>query len=150
MLFRSLQGHERSHRRGHALRAPLGSLHAERLGWCRPFVGNSLNVTPTAAIYNGDGLRMSQTTGGVTTSYIWDVAAGIPLLLQETASGATTTNVFGRGLHYRVDSNRVVTYHVGDALGSSATLTDAERARHRHLRLRCLWRPTLTYRRNND
>ncbi len=36
----------------------------------------------TTYAYNGDGLRMSKTTAGVTTSYTWDVAAGLPVILQ--------------------------------------------------------------------
>jgi YD repeat-containing protein len=41
--------------------------------------------------YNGDGLRVSRTAGGVTTSYTWDVASGLPVVLQD----GTNTYVYG-------------------------------------------------------
>jgi len=34
-------------------------------------------------VYNGDGLRISRTVGGTTTSFTWDVAAGLPVVLDD-------------------------------------------------------------------
>ncbi len=48
------------------------------------FNGQILKTCPRYYDYNGDGLRTSQTLGKFITSYRWDVAAGLPVVLQET------------------------------------------------------------------
>ena len=40
------------------------------------------SVTTTFA-YHGDGLRDSRTTGGNTTTFTWDVAGGLPVVLDD-------------------------------------------------------------------
>jgi RHS repeat-associated protein len=81
-------------------------------------IGYGANATYT---YNGAGLRMSKHVSGVTTRFVWDVAQGLPLLLQENA----TNYVYGPGgsILARVASTNVFYYH-RDQLGSVRLLTD--------------------------
>ncbi len=77
----------------------------------------------TSNAYNGDGLRVSSTSGGVTTRLTYDVAAGLPVLLGDGAH----TYVWGpQGLAYEVDktSGAVLVAHA-DGLGSIRALTDS-------------------------
>ena len=45
-----------------------------------------------AYAYNADGLRVSKTIGGQTTSYTWDETAPIPVLIEENDTAGNTTN----------------------------------------------------------
>jgi RHS repeat-associated protein len=84
-------------------------------------VGQLLGETPPGGsaysyAYNGDGLRMSKTTGSTTASYPYDTLGSVPLLLQD----GSTSFIYGPGglvvevLH--LSSN------VTDALGSTQCL----------------------------
>ena len=73
-----------------------------------------------SSVYNGDGLRMSHTEGAVTTSYTWDVAAGLPVVIQDDDN----TYVYGLDLISVTDRDGVQTYHLYDGLGSTSDLTD--------------------------
>ena len=73
--------------------------------------------------YNGDGLRASRTAGGVTANYVWDVAAGLPTILQETAAGHTTYYVYGLDLIASVQGS-TATYFLTDGLGSTTGLAN--------------------------
>jgi RHS repeat-associated protein len=75
--------------------------------------------TQTTYTYNGDGLRQTRASGGVTASYIWDVAAKVPMLLQETTGASTTTYVYGLGLISTTDSSGNQTYYLKDGLGNT-------------------------------
>jgi RHS repeat-associated protein len=57
---------------------------------------------------------------GVTTSYTWDVAAGLPVVLQD----GTNTYVYGLDLISTTDNAGVQTYNLYDGLGSTTDLTD--------------------------
>ena len=57
-------------------------------------------------MYNGDGLRMSHTVSGQQTSYTWDVAAGLPVVLQD----GTNTYVYGLDLISATDGTGIQTY----------------------------------------
>jgi RHS repeat-associated protein len=72
------------------------------------------------SVYNGDGLRVSHTVGGATTNYTWDVAAGLPDVLQD----GTNTYVYGIGLISATDGSGNQTYFLHDGLGSTVALTD--------------------------
>src|SRR5207244_3694664 len=74
----------------------------------------------STSTYNGDGLRMSHTVSGVTTSYNWDVEAGLPVVLQD----GTNTYVYGRDIISATDASGVQTYFLHDGLGSTAGLSD--------------------------
>jgi len=71
--------------------------------------------------YRGDGLRASKTVGGVTTSYIWDLNAANPVILQD----GTYSYVYGYQLISQTDNSGNQTYFLGDDLGSTKVLTDA-------------------------
>jgi RHS repeat-associated protein len=71
--------------------------------------------------YNGDGLRMSKTVGGTTTQQTWDVAEGLPLLLQD---GATAYVTGPGGLPIEQVSGGTVSYFHQDQLDSIRAVTD--------------------------
>ncbi|MEA2645411.1 MAG: hypothetical protein QOE92_494 [Chloroflexota bacterium] len=82
--------------------------------------------------YNGDGLRMSKTVGSTTTSFAWDQAGGLPLLLQEVPTGGTPTRyVYGPGglvleqLTSQPAITRVGTPVGGSEPGTASSLTVA-------------------------
>ena len=74
----------------------------------------------SSSVYNGDGLRVSHTVGGTTANYVWDVAAGLPAVLQD----GTNTYVYGLGLISATDASGTQTYFLHDGLGSTVALTD--------------------------
>jgi RHS repeat-associated protein len=82
--------------------------------------GLTIGSTTASYAYNGDGLRMSSTVGANTTSYVWDVAAGLPVILQD----GTNTYVYGLGLISTYDGEDM-TYRLTDGLGSTVNLCDA-------------------------
>ena len=75
--------------------------------------------------YDGDGKRTSKTVSGVTTSYVWDVAGGLPRVL----SDGTRKFVWGaNGLAYNLTLGAtltVETYHA-DQIGSIREITNAD------------------------
>ncbi len=75
--------------------------------------------------YNGDGVRTGRTTGGQTSSYVWDIAARIPVILQDITGTNTTTYVYGLGLISTTDNGGTQTYRTTDGLGSTVNLTDS-------------------------
>jgi len=74
----------------------------------------------SSSTYNGDGLRMSHTVTGVTTNYTWDVAAGLPVVLQD----GINSYVYGLDLISATDNAGAQTYFLYDGLGSTTNLTD--------------------------
>jgi RHS repeat-associated protein len=72
--------------------------------------------------YNGDGLRMSKTVGGTATPFTWDVAGGLPSVLED----GTNVYVYGPGelpLEQITSSTPLWFHH--DQLGSTRLLTDS-------------------------
>jgi len=78
----------------------------------------------TTFVYNPDGIRLSKATNGVTTSYVWDIAAGPPVIIQETTGANTTTYTYGRGLICTTTSSGAQLYRLTDGLGSTINLAD--------------------------
>ena len=76
--------------------------------------------TTSTSTYNGAGLRISHTVDTTTTDYIWDLAAGLPVVLQD----GTNTYVHGLDLISTTDGAGVQTYQLYDGLGSTTDLTD--------------------------
>src|SRR6266852_5915046 len=92
--------------------------------WCRP---PSPTWRPASYTYDGDGNRVSKqltfSGGSQTTSYVYDVAGGLPVLLDD----GQRKYVWGLGLAYATDEsgNVVGVYHT-DGLGSVRAMTDVE------------------------
>jgi RHS repeat-associated protein len=80
--------------------------------------------TTTRYGYNGDGVLVTQTTTGTTTSYTQDLQAPLSQVLEQTTSGTTTRYWYElERLAAVADSTR--TWYGTDALGSvRQTLTD--------------------------
>jgi YD repeat-containing protein len=72
--------------------------------------------------YDGDGLRQSKTVGSSTTNQLWDLAEGMPLLVQD----GTTRYITGPGglPIEQVDGSNNVLYYYQDQLGSTRGLLD--------------------------
>lgn len=86
----------------------------------------SLRPTPVGMAtytYDGDGLRMTKTVPGSSTSFSWSVAEGLPLLLAENQ----TRYVYGPGglPLERVDASGNAVFYHHDQLGSTRAVTDA-------------------------
>ncbi len=73
--------------------------------------------------YNGDGLRMSKTVTGTTTQQTWDVAEGLPLLLQDGAT-SYVTGLGGLPLE-QITSSGTTSYYHQDRLGSTRAMTNS-------------------------
>lgn len=71
--------------------------------------------------YSGDGLRMSKTVGATTAPFTWDVANGVPLVLED----GTNAYVYGPGglPLEQVSGNTALWFH-HDQLGSTRLLTN--------------------------
>jgi len=86
-------------------------------------ISATVNGTAVTYAYRGDDLRHSKTQGGVTTVYTWDLAASLPVVLQD----GTTTYVYGLGLISQT-TGTTTSYPLSDGLGSTAALTDSSGA----------------------
>ncbi|HEY1296589.1 MAG TPA: RHS repeat-associated core domain-containing protein, partial [Chloroflexota bacterium] len=91
-------------------------------------LGNSVLASYT---YDGDGKRISKSNspGVYTVSYTYDVAGGLPVVLQDKVTGIGgplgRKYVWGAtGLAYSVDTNNAVLVSHTDGLGSIRALTD--------------------------
>jgi RHS repeat-associated protein len=72
--------------------------------------------------FNGDGLRASQTTSGTTSYITWDLAQGLPLILND----GTNNYIYGPGglpIEQINNSTSTVTYLHHDQAGSTRLLT---------------------------
>jgi RHS repeat-associated protein len=99
-------------------------------------VSSSVAATSATYAYDGDGVRVGQTTGGVTTSYLWDRPANgsprtgcscnqangapLPLLVDDGSKAYLQYD----GLLAEIDGSNVADYPLTDALGSVRGLTD--------------------------
>jgi len=105
-----------SQRKWTKLRGPVSWDQANRI--------TSFNVAGRAAnyVYNGDGLRASKSVDGTLQSFTWDIAEGLPLIIQDAANNYVT-GPGGLPLE-QINGNTVIYYH-RDQLGSTRALTDA-------------------------
>lgn len=74
--------------------------------------------------YNGDGVRLGKTTNGIATTYVQDVAAPLPLVLQETTSGQTDHYLYGNDLIATEDPSSSQAFYHADGLGSVRALSN--------------------------
>ena len=77
------------------------------------------SVTSTFA-YSGDGLRDSRTAGMTTTTFTWDINAGLPVVLDDG-----NQYLYGAGLSAMKQGGNSF-YHLADGLGSTMTLRPPE------------------------
>ena len=95
-------------------------------------VTNQFSMACTSRfMYNGDGLRVGRTGSHLNWKYVWDVAAGLPVILKETDShnaidghGTDNTYVYGLDLISVTDRTGAQSYFQRDGLGSTANMTD--------------------------
>jgi RHS repeat-associated protein len=80
------------------------------------------NIASTTGTYdyNGDGLRITRTIGASAVSYVWDLNASLPVILQDTGGNRY---VYGLDLLTRIDGTDEEWY-LYDGLGSTTGLAD--------------------------
>jgi hypothetical protein len=73
----------------------------------------SVGGTASNYSYDGDGLRLSSTTGANTTNYLWDPAAAIPQLdVEQSGSGSDIRSyLYGAGLVSIATGGSTYYYH---------------------------------------
>ena len=76
----------------------------------------------TTYTYDGDGLRQNKATGSVTHAFVWNVAQGLPFLIQDGAT-SYVAGPGGQPLEQISPAGRVLFFHK-DQLGSTRALTD--------------------------
>jgi RHS repeat-associated protein len=74
----------------------------------------------SAFVYNGDGVRVRQVADGTPIDYEVDVAAPLPLVVQD----GTYSYVYGLDLIAAIDGSSNELYYLYDGLGSVSELTD--------------------------
>ena len=84
----------------------------------------TVGSTSISNTYDGDGLRQSLTVGANTTNYTWDVARGLPVVLQD----GNYTYVYGLDLISQTDSSSNQVYYSYDGLGSVTNVTNGSGA----------------------
>jgi RHS repeat-associated protein len=82
-------------------------------------VSATVNSVTTTFAYRGDGLRDSRTVGGNTTTFTWDIAAGLPVVLDDG-----NQYVYGAGLVSQKQSGNWF-YYLADGLGSTMAVVNA-------------------------
>jgi RHS repeat-associated protein len=79
----------------------------------------TVNSVTTTFAYRGDGLRDSRTTGMSTTTFTWDIAAGLPVVIDDG-----NRYVYGAGLEAQVSGANTY-YYLADGLGSTMAIVDS-------------------------
>lgn len=91
----------------------------------------SIDTADATYTYNGDGLRIAKTVTSNDTTYVWDKAAPMPVLLTEDTEGDTTYFLYGPDdVAYAqiADDTTTTSYLHHDQLGSIRLVTDASGA----------------------
>src|SRR5690606_14902728 len=87
------------------------------------------DADPLTYTYGADGLRATKTTPwGAATTYTWDTASPIPLLLTETTATAATHYLYGPGglPVAQINPDGDIWYHHHDQLGTTRALTNED------------------------
>ena len=79
----------------------------------------TVNSVTTAFAYSGDGLRDSRTVGMTTTTFTWDINAGLPVVLDDG-----NQYLYGAGLAAMKQSGNWY-YYLADGLGSTMAVVDS-------------------------
>jgi RHS repeat-associated protein len=80
----------------------------------------TVNSVTTTFAYRGDGLRDSRTGGMSTTTFTWDINAGLPVVLDDGSQ-----YLYGAGLSAMKQSGNWF-YYLADGLGSTMAIVDAD------------------------
>lgn len=78
--------------------------------------------------YDGDGRRTSKMVDGVTSTYLWDTVADLPVILNESIGDVSTKYTYGGDLLAMVESASDPAYYHVDALGSARSLSNSDAA----------------------
>ena len=77
-------------------------------------VSATVDSAETTFAYRGDGLRESRTFDSNTVTFTWDIAAGLPVVIDDEDA----RYVYGAGLASQVTSSETY-YYLSDGLGST-------------------------------
>ncbi len=99
---------------------------SDTFGWDveNHLTSSTVGGTSTTYSYNGDGLRLTRTSGGTTTNYLWDVGRGLPRILDD----GTYQYVYGIGpgpIERVALSGGTTHYFLADGLGSTLAIVDS-------------------------
>ncbi len=99
---------------------------SDTFGWDveNHLTSETVGGTSSTMTYNGDGLRLSRTSGGTTTSYLWDVGRGLPRLLDD----GTYQYIYGVGagpVERVALSGGTTHFFLADGLGSTLAIVDS-------------------------
>ncbi len=82
-------------------------------------VSATVNSVTSTYTYRGDGLRDSRTVGMTTTQFTWDIASGLPVVLDDG-----NRYLYGAGLS-AMKQGSAWSYYLADGLGSTMALVDS-------------------------
>ena len=82
-------------------------------------VSATVNSVTTTFAYRGDGLRDSRTSGMSTTTFTWDINAGLPVVLDDG-----NRYLYGAGLEAMLTATASY-YYLADGLGSTMAMVDS-------------------------
>jgi len=110
--------------RGNRTRSTDASSNVQSYGWDQANRMSSFSGGDHTAsyAYNGDGLRTSKTADASSEAFTWDVAEGLPLIIQD---GSTKYVTGPGGLPLEQINGSTVLYYHQDQLGSTRALTDS-------------------------
>jgi hypothetical protein len=92
--------------------------------WGNRMTSATVGRTSVSYAYDGLDTRVSETTGGVTTSYLWDRKSSLPLLV----SDGCIRDLHAGGILAEIDAANAARFHLTDALGTVHGLTTPTRA----------------------
>ncbi len=87
-------------------------------------VDNANGTTQFA--YDGDGRRTGKIVNGVTTTYLWDTVAELPVILNERVGDVETKYGYGDELLSMIEMDRNFFYYHADVIGSIRQLSNAD------------------------
>ena len=88
--------------------------------WANQLSGATVGGNSVSYSYDGNGLKVSETVGATTTTYIYDQTTGLPLLVDDGTNGY----LHAGGLISQIDGANNDTYPLLDGLGSVRGLTN--------------------------
>ncbi|MDQ3044076.1 MAG: hypothetical protein M3R06_02840, partial [Chloroflexota bacterium] len=92
--------------------------------WNNRLTGTTVGGTTAAYTYDGDDTRVSKSTGGTTTPYLWDRQAGLPLLVDD----GSQRYLHAGGVLAGISSDGSASYPLMDGLGSVRARTNGSGA----------------------